>query len=57
MEIHDRGLASHPRDHACAKYGLVPAKYDMPEAVSYVIFPKSHITPDVIALFVKGFLK
>ena len=55
LEIRDRGLASHPRDHARAKYGLVPTNYAVPRAVCYVISPKSHRTPDVIALFVKGF--
>ena len=57
LEIRARGLSSHPRAHARAQYGLVPAKYATPEAVSYVISPKSQRTPDVIALFVKGFPK
>ena len=55
LEIRDWDLASHPRDHARAKYGLVPTNYVVPQAVYYVISPKSHRTPDVIALFVKGF--
>ena len=57
LEIRNRSLASHPRAHTRAQYGLVPANYAMPETVSHVISPKSQRTPDVIALFVKGFSK
>ena len=35
LEIRDRDLASHPRDHARAKYGLVPINYVVSRAVSY----------------------
>jgi hypothetical protein len=51
------GLASYTRAHAHAQYGLVRTNYAMPEAVSYAVCPKSYRTPNVIAIFVKGFSK
>ena len=35
LEIRDRVLASHPRYHTRAKYGLVPTNYAVSHAVSY----------------------
>ena len=35
LEIRDRDLASHPRDHARAKYGLVLTNYAVSQAISY----------------------
>ena len=57
LEIRNWGLASHPRAHARAQYGLVLANYAMPDVVSHVMYPKSHRTPELIALFVKFFPK
>jgi hypothetical protein len=50
FEICARSLASHPRAHAHAQYGLVAANYAMHVAISYAICPKSHRTPDVVAI-------
>ena len=41
LEIRDRGLASHPKDHARAKYGLVPTNYAVSQAVSYSFLLKA----------------
>ena len=35
LEIRDRGLASHPKAHARAKYGLLPTNYVVSRVISY----------------------